>query len=82
MIRDFFLNNLTADALKQRPAEPRLEFHRELRSDFQTLEIKDVVSVEIEKDISISLLAEGKTGNWAAYTFTFEKASPQKLLGW
>ena len=81
-LKDFFLENLTADALKQRPVEPRLEFHRGLRADFQTLEIKDVVSVDIQKDVSISLLAQGKTGNWAAYTFTFEKASPQKLLGW
>src|SRR5438132_457056 len=37
-LKTFFLENLTADALKQRPVEPRLEFHRQLRSDFQTLE--------------------------------------------
>ena len=34
-LKEFFLNNLTADALKQRPVEPRLEFHRQVRSDFQ-----------------------------------------------
>ena len=81
-LKDFFLQNLTADALQRRPVEPRLEFHRNLRSDYQTLEIKDFVSVEVKEDISVSLLAQGKTGNWVAYTFTFEKASPQKLLGW
>ncbi|HVE56293.1 MAG TPA: hypothetical protein VNB22_05650, partial [Pyrinomonadaceae bacterium] len=30
-LKDFFLENLTANALKQRPVEPRLEFHRQVR---------------------------------------------------
>ena len=62
-LKDFFLQNLTADALQRRQVEPRLEFHRNLRSDYQTLEIKDVVSVETKEDISVSLLAQGKTVN-------------------
>lgn len=78
-LKDFFLENLTADALKQRPVESRLEFHRLLRSDFQTLEIKKIVSVS---ETEIEIFAEGKIGGWAQYSFTFEKNAPHKLLGW
>ncbi len=81
-LKDFFLNNLTAEALARRGVEPRLEFHKQVRSDYQTLEIKEVVSVKIEDVVDIELLVQGKTGGWIAYTFTFEKTSPQKLLGW
>jgi CubicO group peptidase (beta-lactamase class C family) len=78
-LKDFMLENLTADALKQRPVEPRLEFHRRLRSDFQTLEIKKIGSVS---DTEIEIFAEGKIGGWAQYAFTFEKNAPYKILGW
>ncbi|MEP6901251.1 MAG: serine hydrolase domain-containing protein [Actinomycetota bacterium] len=78
-LKEFFLDNLTADALQQRPVEPRLEFHRQIRNDFQTLEIKKIVSVS---DTEIELFAEGKTGGWAQYTFGFEKNSPYKMRGW
>lgn len=81
-LKDFFLSNLTAESLKQRPVEPRLEFHRQVRNDFQTLEIKEITSVEIQENVTIQLLAQGKTGKWAHFTFRFEKDSPQKLLGW
>ncbi len=78
-LKEFFLENLTADALKQRPAEPRLEFHRQIRSDFQSFEIKKIVSMS---DIEINILVQGKTGGWAAYSFAFEKNAPFKMLGW
>ena len=78
-LKEFFLENLTADALKQRPAEPRIEFHRQIRSDFQSFEIKKIVSVS---DSEIKLLVQGKTGGWAAYSFAFDKNAPFKMLGW
>ncbi len=78
-LKAFFLENLAAEALKQRPVEPRLEFHRQLRGDFQSFEIKKIVSAN---DAEIELLVEGKTGGWAAYSFAFEKDSPLKMRGW
>lgn len=78
-LKDFILENVTADSLKQRPVEPRLEFHRRLRSDFQNLEIKKIASLG---ETEITLYAQGKTGEWALYSFLFEKESPTKLLGW
>lgn len=81
-LKDFFLNNLAANALAQRGVEPRLEFHKQVRADYQTIEIKDVVSVDVRDVIEVKLLVQGKTGGWIEYGFLFEKASPQKLLGW
>lgn len=78
-LKNFMLENVAADSLKQRPVEPRLEFHRRLRVDFQNLEIKKIVSLG---ETEISLYAQGKTGEWALYSFLFEKESPNKLLGW
>lgn len=81
-LKEFFLSNLTADALKQRPVEPRLEFHREVRADYQTLEIKELVSVEVRDFVEVKLLVQGKKGGWLEYTFLFAKNAPQKLDGW
>ncbi|HRH44588.1 MAG TPA: serine hydrolase domain-containing protein [Pyrinomonadaceae bacterium] len=81
-LKDFFLQNLTSEALSRRPVEPRLEFHRELRSEHKTFEIKDIVSINIEDVVDVELLVQGKNGGWIKYTFTFEKNSPQKLQGW
>lgn len=81
-LKDFFLENLTADSLKQRPVEPRLEFHRQVREDNQNLELKEVVSIDIKNDVVVKLLVRGKNGGWLNYTFYFEKDSPQKLSGW
>jgi D-alanyl-D-alanine carboxypeptidase len=81
-LKAFFLENLTAESLKQRPVEPRLEFHQQIRADYQTLEIKEVVSVDVKDVVEIRLLVQGKTGGWINYSFRFEGASPQKLLGW
>jgi len=78
-LKAFFLENLTAESLKQRPVEPRLEFHRRVRNDYQTLEIKKIVSADATE---IKLYAQGKNGGWIEYTFLFEKDAPGKMLGW
>lgn len=78
-LKDFFLENLAANALKQRPVEPRLEFHRQVRNDYQTFEIKKIFSVN---DAEIKLFVQGKSGGWAEYSFLFEKDAPHKMLGW
>jgi CubicO group peptidase (beta-lactamase class C family) len=78
-LKDFMLENLTADALQQRPVEPRLEFHRQVRSNYQTFQIKKIVS---NNETEIKLFAQGKNGGWIQYTFLFEKNAPGKMLGW
>lgn len=78
-LKNFFLENIAPDSLKQRPVEPRLEFHRQLRGDFQTFEIRRIVAIN---ETEITLLVEGKTGNWAQYSFRFESGAPNKMLGW
>lgn len=78
-LKSFFLENVAAESLKQRPAEPRVEFHRQLRAEFQTFEIKRILAAT---DTEIQLLVQGKTGVWAQYSFKFEKEAPNKLLGW
>jgi CubicO group peptidase (beta-lactamase class C family) len=81
-LRGFFEANVTSESLKQRPVEPRLEFHREIRKDYGTLEIKKVVSIEIGDAVEVELLVQGGNGGWLSYSFRFERQSPQKLLGW
>jgi len=78
-LKDFFLENLAANALKQRPVEPRLDFHRQVRDDYQTLEIKKIISTS---ETEIKLFVQGKKGGWIEYTFLFEKDVPNKMLGW
>ena len=68
----FFTDNISADSLKQRPVEPRLAFHRQVRSDFNTVAIKKVVSVS---NTEIKVLAESINGSWIAYGFTFDAAT-------
>lgn len=78
-LKDFFLENVAEESLKQRPVEPRLEFHRRLRQDLQSIEIRQIVLLS---DSEIKLLVVGKSGNWASYSFRFETAAPYKMLGW
>lgn len=68
----FFTENISPDALKQRPIEPRLAFHRQVRNDFQTVSIKKVISIS---DAEIKLLAQSVNGGWIAYGFTFDPAT-------
>lgn len=78
-LKQFFLANVSPESLKQRPVEPRLEFHRQLRAEVQTFEIKRVLSVS---DSEIQLLVQSKAGSWAQYSFRFEKDAAQMLIGW
>ncbi len=78
-LKNFFLENVTEESLKQRPVEPRLEFHRRLRNDLQSFEIRQIVSLS---DSEIKLLVQAKNGNWVSYSFRFEPTAPYKMLGW
>ena len=68
----FFTENISADSLKQRPVEPRLAFHRQVKSDFQTMTIRKIVSAT---DSELKVLAQSPSGEWAEYTFQFEAAT-------
>ncbi len=78
-LKSFFLANVSPEALKQRPVEPRLEFHRQLRNDLQAFEIRRILAVS---DTEIELLVQAKNGNWLHYSFRFEKNAAQMLVGW
>jgi len=78
-LKNFFLENVAEESLKQRPVEPRLQFHRQLRADLQSFEIRQIVSLS---DSEIKLLVQAKNGRWVNYSFRFETAVPFKMLGW
>lgn len=77
-LRTFFTENIAAESLKQRPVEPRLEFHKQVRNDFQTVEIRRVVSIS---DSEIEVLAQSVKGEWVAYSFRLENQPDQKIAG-
>lgn len=76
-LRTFFLENLAPEALKERPVEPRLEFHRQLRADIQTAEIKKIVSIGEDE---IVVLVQSVNGQWISYGFAIDTAT-SKFLG-
>ena len=65
----FFADNTDTEALKRRSVELRVEFHKQVRSDFKHLDIKKVVSIATE---AINLLAQSPSGDWASITFEIE----------
>ncbi len=74
----FFGENITAESLKQRPVQPRLEVHREMILNFKTLEIKKVQSVT---DSAIKVLVHAKNGDWLEFSFAIETEPSQKIIG-
>jgi CubicO group peptidase (beta-lactamase class C family) len=77
-LRNFFTENITAESLKQRPVEPRMEFHKQVKSNFQTVEIQSLVSAT---GTEIKLLARSVNGGWISYVFTIEDQPAQKIVG-
>lgn len=76
-LRAFFTENITEESLKQRPVEPRLEFHKQVKGNFQTVEVKKVVSAS---ETEITLLAQSVNGGWLAYVFTIEDQPARKIV--
>jgi len=68
-LASFFAENTDAEALKRRPVEPRVAFHKQVRDDFKKLEIKRVVAVTAEE---IKVFAQSPLGSWASITFEIE----------
>jgi len=77
-LRNFFTENITGESLKQRPVEPRMDFHKQVKSNFQTVEIQKLVSAT---GTEISLLARSVNGGWISYVFTIEDQPAQKIIG-
>jgi CubicO group peptidase (beta-lactamase class C family) len=77
-LRSFFTDNITEESLKQRPVEPRMEFHKQVKSNFQTVEIQKLVSAT---GTEIKLLARSINGGWISYIFTIEDQPAQKIVG-
>lgn len=76
-LASFFAENTDAEALKRRPVEPRVAFHKQVRDDFKKLEIKRVVAVTSEE---IKVFAQSPLGTWASITFEIE-GSAGKFAG-
>jgi CubicO group peptidase (beta-lactamase class C family) len=76
-LKTFFLENVDPEALKQRPVEPRLAFHRQVREDFKTVDVKKIVSANAEQ---ITVLAQSVNGSWISYSFRFDPLS-KKISG-
>ncbi len=76
-LASFFAENTDAEALKRRPVEPRVAFHKQVRDDFKKLEIKKVVEVTSE---NIKVFAQSPLGTWASITFEIE-GSAGKFAG-
>src|SRR5213075_1024076 len=74
----FFSENISADALKQRPVEPRVAFHRQVRNDFAKVDITKIVSVS---DSEIKVIGRSVNGALISYTFTFEDQPAKKFVG-
>ncbi len=77
-LRAFFTENIAEASLKQRPVDPRMEFHRQLKQDFQTVEIKKIESIT---ESEIKILAQAKTGTWVEFSFAIQSQPPQKIIG-
>jgi CubicO group peptidase (beta-lactamase class C family) len=77
-LRVFFTENIAEASLQQRPVEPRLDFHRQVKRDIQTVEIKTIVSVT---PVEIKLLALSANGGWVSYIFRIEDQPAQKIVG-
>jgi CubicO group peptidase (beta-lactamase class C family) len=76
-LRSFFVDNIAPQALKERPVEPRLAFHRQLRGDIQKAEIKKIISIA---DNEIDVLAQSVNGQWLSFGFSLDTVT-SKFLG-
>jgi len=70
----FFTENLSPDALKQRPAEPRAAFHKKVRSDLGKVRLESIVSIGSEE-----IKVIGRSANGGAVDYTFGIAPDRKL---
>jgi D-alanyl-D-alanine carboxypeptidase len=78
-LKEFFAANIHPDSLKQRPVEPRVNFHRTVRNDFQKVRIEKVISATASEVKLVGRAANGATIN---YSFQIDPDSKKiKALG-
>ncbi|HJQ70118.1 MAG TPA: serine hydrolase domain-containing protein [Blastocatellia bacterium] len=77
-MREFFANNVAPAALERRPIDARLQVYRQMRDEFQTLDLRRIVKAD---DASITVLLQTKSGDWLEVGFEFEATPPHKLVG-
>jgi CubicO group peptidase (beta-lactamase class C family) len=77
-MRQFFLQNVPEESLKQRPIETRLDFYRQMRGQMQTISLRKVADAKPEK---ITIIVQTGTGEWLQFDFMFEPQAPNKLVG-
>ena len=77
-MREFFSDNVAPASLERRPIDARLQVYREMRDEFQALDLRRVLKAD---DASITLLLQTKHGGWLEFGFEFEAAPPHMLVG-
>ena len=77
-MREYFANNVAPASLARRPLDARLQVYRQMRDEFQALDLRRVLKAE---DASITLLLQTKSGGWLEFGFEFEPAPPHMLVG-
>lgn len=65
-LKTFFTENIAPDALKQRPVEPRLAFHRKVKEDFGRIDLMSVVSIMPDE---IKVIGKSQNGSLISYGF-------------
>lgn len=77
-MKDFFLANVSKEALQSVPVETRLVRYQQMRERLGALEVRKVVAVGAD---SVSIEARGKNGPAVSMEFLFETVEPFLLLG-
>lgn len=77
-MRAYYSENVSADALKQRPMEARLDAYHEMRTNLGSLELRRVISAG---ETSVEVLIRGTTDEWREMTFLFTEDAEHKLQG-
>ncbi|MFL6375247.1 MAG: serine hydrolase domain-containing protein [Pyrinomonadaceae bacterium] len=65
-LRSFFENNIAAASLAERPVEPRLAFHKQVKSDFGKIVVDSVVAVTPDE---IKVVGRSANGSMISYSF-------------
>ena len=74
----FWTTNFTAESLKQRPVEARIQFYRRMREDMKTI---TPLAVEESTPTAITLKMKAESGGFFEFRFEAEAESPHRLTG-
>jgi len=78
VMKEFFVSNVSASALAQRPLDKRLEVYREMRGNMGALDVKRLLASGSEE---VTVLAQTKLNEWRKLTFFFEPGASVNLAG-